>query len=283
MASKGNALPLQTYQGLAIPQKREFQRKYLGRDKRFDFLTATEHHESKESAKYSLEEGWLSRYQISEREKLPIDSELLQDRLPELPCREHESAAYRSRNEKQYYYTSGVRLDRTMESSRSLDLASSSKVGSKEAAQLLEGVDDAIQQTTPVRLSLEDQPQQVKLEPEVLESQRNEAQFKDQSAKIKKLAKSMSDCTLEALSVKACLEEIVAKDKPYLREMLDHFIKQYQLFQNGREQVTEVQATTPSEFNKDFLHTLTKALTAGQAHYEAFRTGTLKDAAALVK
>ena len=100
---------MQSY--LALPTKdakREFCRKYLN-DKKFEWLTVTETHTSGEDNAISHDEGWLSRFQIADLEKLPLESELLKSRLAELPSRGHSSKAYKDAGELAYFWTNSAK------------------------------------------------------------------------------------------------------------------------------------------------------------------------------
>ena len=61
-------------------------------------------HTYSKSAKEEHIEGWLSRYQVAAKEKLPPDSALLQELLDQLPSRSHRTASWVAKGEKEYYY-----------------------------------------------------------------------------------------------------------------------------------------------------------------------------------
>ena len=47
-------------------------------------------------------EGWLSKYQIADIEKLPHDHHLVQNMLAQLPAKQHHSKAWPEDNELEY-------------------------------------------------------------------------------------------------------------------------------------------------------------------------------------
>ena len=90
----GNTKPLETYRAMKSGKdKHSFWRNFLA-DKKFNWLSLQESHTCTSSAKEGHIEGWLSKYQVAAEEKLPADSELLQQLLDLLPCRAHRTASW---------------------------------------------------------------------------------------------------------------------------------------------------------------------------------------------
>ena len=97
----GNSKPLETYQALqTTKEKHNFWRSFLS-DKKFTWLTVQENYTHTTSTKDVHIEGWLSKYQVADAEKLPLESELLQDLLADLPCRAHRTASWAAKGEKE--------------------------------------------------------------------------------------------------------------------------------------------------------------------------------------
>ena len=56
-------------------------------DKKFEWLTETEVQTTAEAISFQADEGWMTRFQIADLEKIQIESELLQARLAESPSK----------------------------------------------------------------------------------------------------------------------------------------------------------------------------------------------------
>ena len=100
----GNTKPLETYRAMKSGKdKHSFWRNFV-QDKKFNWLSLQESHTCTSSAKEGHIEGWLSKYQVAVEDKLPPDSELLQQSLDLLPRRAHRTASWADKGEKEYYY-----------------------------------------------------------------------------------------------------------------------------------------------------------------------------------
>ena len=90
----GNTKPLETYRAMKSGKdKHSFWRNFVA-EKKSNWLSLQESHTCTSSAKEGHIEGWLSKYQVAAEEKLPADSELLQQLLDLLPCRAHRTASW---------------------------------------------------------------------------------------------------------------------------------------------------------------------------------------------
>ena len=69
-------------------------------DNKFNWLSLQESHTRTSSAKEGHIEGWLSKYQVAAEEKLPAESELLQQLLDLLPCKAHKTASWAAKGKR---------------------------------------------------------------------------------------------------------------------------------------------------------------------------------------
>ena len=271
MASKGNPSPLRSYLTLSTKDdKRAFCAKYLN-DKKFEWLTVTETHTAGEDNSLSSEEGWMTRFQIADLEKLPIDSELLKNRIAELPSREHSSNAYKDGGELEYFWTSNVKRRRTQTDHRAISASSSVDVKASVGQTIIDGFRVSMIDGQPAQKALEDG---VKEEP-------SEINKKQLALSIKKLVKSMQDSTLESLVLKNKLTE-AAKAKPYLLPIVNELEKQHVVFTSARDMILETQAALPT-MSADDMEKAAGTLKTCSVHYEAFRNGALKEGSNLMK
>ena len=271
MASKGNPSPLRSYLTLSTKDdKRAFCAKYLN-DKKFEWLIVTETHTAGEDNSLSSEEGWMTKFQIADLEKLPIDSELLKNRIAELPSREHSSNAYKDGGELEYFWTSNVKRRRTQTDHRAISASSSVDVKASVGQTIIDGFRVSMIDGQPAQKALEDG---VKEEP-------SEINKKQLALSIKKLVKSMQDSTLESLVLKNKLTE-AAKAKPYLLPIVNELEKQHVIFTSARDMILETQATLPT-MSADDMEKAAGTLKTCSVHYEAFRNGALKEGSNLMK
>ena len=85
----GNTKPLETNRAMKSGKdKHNFWRNFLA-DKKLNWLPLQESHTCTSSAKEGHIEGWMSKYQVAVEEKLLVESELIQQLLDLLPCRDH--------------------------------------------------------------------------------------------------------------------------------------------------------------------------------------------------
>ena len=130
-AKKGNPHPLEKYNKLTSRQeKQEFLQKYLT-NKKFDYVGLEQTSEANTSSTSKETEGWLSKYQIADFEKLPVDHPLLNDKLAGLAARAHSCKAWADKGEMEYFYT-GAKLTEKGE-----QYVQSSKVKAKGAINKL--------------------------------------------------------------------------------------------------------------------------------------------------
>ena len=156
MASKGNPSPLRSYLTLSTKDdKRAFCAKYLN-DKKFEWLTVTDTHTAGEDNSLSSEDGWMTRFQIADLEKLQIDSELLKNRIAELPSREHSSNAYKDGGELEYFWTSNVKRRRTQTDHRAISASSSVDVKASVGQTIIDGFRVSMIDGQPAQNALED-------------------------------------------------------------------------------------------------------------------------------
>ena len=157
-------------------------------------------------------EGWLSKYEVEAEEKLPADSELLQQLLDLLTCREHRTASWAAKWEKEYYYQAQRQIAVSNSSERQLMAGRQGKITQAGFDQLTEEA-----QPDKPALALEDEIM-VKREPEEEEQDTQTAQaYKHTQSNLKKLSKQMGDLAHEALVYNTTLQKRVDQGKIYLQ------------------------------------------------------------------
>ena len=208
---------------------------------------------------------------IADLEKLPIDSELLKNRIAELPSREHSSKAYKDAGELEYFWTSNVKRRRIQTDHHDISASSSVDVKASVGQTIIDGFRVSMIDGQPAQKALEDG---VKEEP-------SEINKKQLALSIKKLVKSMQDSTLESLFLKNKLTE-AAKAKPYLLPIVNELEKQHVVFTSARDMILETQATLPT-MSADDMEKAAGTLKTCSVHYEAFRNGALKEGSNLMK
>ena len=134
----GNTKPLETYRAMnSGKDKHSFWRNVLA-DMKFNWLSLQESHTCTSSAKEGHIEGWLSKYQVAAEEKLPADSELLQQLLDLLPRRAHRTASWAAKGEKEYYYQAQRQIVVSNSSERQLMASRQGKITQAGFDQLTE-------------------------------------------------------------------------------------------------------------------------------------------------
>ena len=152
-------------------------------DKKFNWLSLQESRTCTSSAKEGHIEGWLSKYQVAAEEKLHADSELLQQLLDLLPCRDHRTASWAAKGEKEYYYQAQKQIAVSSSTERQLTASRQGKITQAGFDQLTEEG----QPPDKLALALEDD-MMVKREPEEEEQDTQTAQtYKDTQRKLKNI------------------------------------------------------------------------------------------------
>ena len=273
-AKKGAMEPLNAWRAC---QSKEDQLAFFRQwkvDKKFTWLALKETHQVSVTLATDKEEGWLSRYQVASEEKLPVDSELLQELLAELPSRAHRSASWASKGEKEYYYVAQAKSRRSDGQRRELTSAREAKA-TEDAHEALanRGVGEALR-------AIEDGPT-VKVEkPEEAALQEKFAELVQTAAKQHKAASDLHD---QALAAKGRIRNF-EQQKPYLKELRNSLEGTFETFTGWKDSfkvyVAEVQG---SDATVAKVEELTKRIAEGEAHLQAFKTGPLKDACAVTK
>ena len=100
--------PIKEYSKCATwEEKRKYQNNNTWLvDKKFDWIKLKETQAHTESIKENAFEGWYSKFQVADYEKIPHDHPLLQAKLNTLPCRAHPVQEWADLGKKEYYYTS---------------------------------------------------------------------------------------------------------------------------------------------------------------------------------
>ena len=271
--SKGNDAPMNAYlQSTSREEKREFCTKWLG-DKKFEWLKVTDSHVTNIGVHHKGKEGWLNKWQVADLEKMPIDSEIFKNRLTEFASRVPISAVLKDAGELEYYYVSSTMTERCRGQERSLEVAASLDVRAS-ASDILDGFMDSMDESGGTQKALEDGPAPVPAKTEGPNK-------KDLIVSMKKLAKGMGDCTMDVLGAINSLKDAVKK-KPYLEALLKELKKQYEEFAKVREEVLKTQASLIS-MDAEELAQAEGQLEIFQTHYDAFRSGALKEAQGITK
>ena len=109
MDKKGNPNPLALNKQLkSRKDKQGFYNKCL-KDKKLDWVRVEERHEASSSTDNTAVEGWMTRFQVARREKLPVDHPLLVSKLASLPSHAHPRQEWRDAGEMEYYYNGNAK------------------------------------------------------------------------------------------------------------------------------------------------------------------------------
>ena len=103
-SKKGNKHPLDSYSKLSTKaEKAEFFAKYL-QAKKFDFLEIKEERSAVSEVTSKETEGWMSKYQIADLEKLRVDHPLMEKKLASLPSRAHSCKAWADEKQLKHFF-----------------------------------------------------------------------------------------------------------------------------------------------------------------------------------
>lgn len=270
----GSNAPMEMYMSLTSKEeKHSFWKRFLV-DRKFSWVSMNESSSQTSRRSTTTEEGWMSRFQIADAEKLPVDSQLLELCLQGLPCRAHRCAAWAEKGEKEYYYKGPERLATMNAYQKELKASREGKL--KEAG--FDELDEEPWNVEEPKLALEDS-NVVKVEPQ----EAFHKQFQDYQNKVRKLTKVMSDLNRDALVFKAKLQEQVAKDKTYLQSLLETYKAQLGCFQDALNKAIGASGTMPSEVNAGTLALVKKTFDEGLAHVDAFKGGAFKEVQAVLR
>ena len=213
---------------------------------------------------------------------MPFDSDLMTEFLSTLPHRPHSRPSFAARGELEYYYVAA-------EKDREADLHTDQLL-TERTAELTDATFDKFgdmhaQASAPAgserpKLAIADRV--VKADPEEIERRATMARYKDNHAAMKKQAKNMQDAAWEGCGVKAKLELLI-KDKPYLKPLLETFEEQYSLFVPAKDRCISFLHTIPEDFDETIHKRMTELLADSKAHHDAFKASTLKEIQALLK
>jgi hypothetical protein len=273
----GNGKPLETYQALQTSkEKHNFWRSFLS-DKKFTWLTVQENYTHTTSTKDVHIEGWLSKYQVADAEKLPLESELLQDLLADLPCRAHRTASWAAKGEKEYYYQAQSQTSVSSNEEHQLMASRQGKISHVSFDQLTEAGHGPERPS----LALEDE-KKVKTEPEEQQGAMTAKNYQETQMKLKKLSKQMGYLAHEALVYKTKLQERVDQGKTYLQPILELLIQQVTIFQDATNTAIGHSATG-GEATAAAVAALEKQFQEANTHYQAFKSGAYKDVLGIFK
>jgi hypothetical protein len=273
----GNSKPLDTYQALQTSkEKHNFWRTFLS-DKKFTWLFVQEDYTHTTSTKDGHIEGWLSKYQVADAEKLPLESELLQDLLADLPCRAHRTASWAAKGEKEYYYQAQSQTSVNSRVEHQLMASRQGKISHVSFDQLTEAGHGPDRPS----LALEDE-KKVKIEPEEQQGAMTAKNYQDTQMKLKKLCKQMGFLAHEALVYKTKLQERVDQGKTYLHPILELLIQQVTIFQDATNTAIG-HSGKGGEATTAAVAALEKQFQEANTHYQAFKSGAYKDVLGIFK
>ncbi len=279
---KGNSVPWEAYMECGSPEEKKlFLKKYL-KDKKFRFLTTkedlTEERGKKTTSKHT--QGWKSKFQIADLEKLPLEHPLLESLLNTLPSRAHSYAPWAEKGEMEYYYESREENETSQSKSKKIVLAREGTVESKTAKDLEEGFHQSLTASSASQpRALEDGS--VKDDPGDMEDEEKRAETKRMVKDLKKLSAVMTQTQINAIAVVSKLKELCVQ-KPYLKQLLDALEGELATFNPNRDSVVEVAQTAKDDNTEINILKLRNTLATGQAHLDGFRDGALKEAKPLV-
>ena len=82
--------------------KHDFYNKYV-KDKKFDWVQKEQRHEASSSTDKRAVEGWMTRFQIADHEKMPVGHSLLVSKLAGLPSHAHSQLEWKGAGEMECY------------------------------------------------------------------------------------------------------------------------------------------------------------------------------------
>ena len=229
----------------------------------------------------SMEEGWMTKFQVANEECIPWDHPLLSAFLAELPTRKPSRSSMRDAGEMEYYYKSRSRIKSTDGKEQSLTLTSEVKVGDKEASLMLEGFDTVHDTTNPPHKALEDS--KVKSEPLGDTSEKLEEDVRDVMSKLRKTSKTMNEFCYDAMCTHARLTACT-KEKPYMQHMADNLKDQLDIFTRAKDKViNNMTRLSAQEGDKTVFDEATALVDEANVHCQAFKCSVLQDAKLLLR
>ncbi len=274
---KGNTGPWEAYMECSSADDRKLFLKRYMKDKKFGFLTMKEDLTEERGKKTTSTQGWKSKFQIADSEKLPLEHPLLESLLTQLPSRAHSYKPWAEKGEMEYYYESREETQSSQSKTQKIVLAREGAVESKAAKDLEEGFRQSLTASASHPLSLEDGS--VKDDPGDMEDE--EKKTKRLVKDIKKLSALMTQTQIHAIATVSKLKELCVQ-KSYLKQLLEALEGELATFNPNRDNVVEVAQTAKEDSTEVNILRLRKTLMAGQAHLDGFRDGALKEAKPLV-
>ena len=293
-AKKGNPHPLEKYNKLTFRQEnQEFLQKYLT-NKKFDYVGLEQTSEANTSSTSKETEGWLSKNQIADFEKLPVDHPRLNDKLAGLAARAHSCKAWADKGEMEYFYT-GAKMTEKGE-----QYVQSSKVKAKGAINkfLQESMIQGLSSSSSVPAqAIEDGP---KPDGDEAAKQRKAGDDDDddddddqeeatalqeawalQKVALTKVTKQMGELANEALTVQGALTH-----KTHLAGLIEEVQKQMLIFEPQKNEALGMlggmaMKSTDSQ-KKDKIKEAKTMVEKCKAHIQGFRMGAFKDARMLL-
>ena len=262
--------------------KHEFFAKYK-LDRKFDFTTVAEVNSRETHVVVAGEEGWMSKFQVAQKEALPADSELLAELLAELPQRAHRSSSWAAKGEKEYYYKDQTKIKNDEVRKEGLVLDTRANTNKAVCDQMAEGF--RLQNKAPL-LSLEDSHAKMTEEEkaEALKQEGYQKDFKEGKVALQKVEKVMATTLDSSQKLGAKLQAGIEK-KPYFAHIKEELDKQHQSFASAKKEITnklavfeEVEGGTEEKVKE-----LEDCLEIAKNHLQAFRSGVYKEAAQLLK
>jgi hypothetical protein len=223
----------------------------------------------------------MTRFQIADQEKIPVDNPLMVSLLAELPSRQCSSSSWKEAGEMEYYYQGRSSLTKKESKLREVATLQEVKVQDAKVDQLLVHVDPMEESMQAPQKALEDGV--VKKDPDVMEQEEVEAKYKDTLAKVRKMTKAMNDLSYDG-SCSAAKGKAVIKEKPYLQDMLGTLREQLKTFNEAKDKIiSEMTCLADMDPDPEGLLLAQQLLQDGSNHIEAFKSGVFCDVKANVK
>ena len=287
-AKKGNKHPLDSYSKLSTKaEKAEFFAKYL-QAKKFDFLEIKEERSAVSEVTSKETEGWMSKYQIADIEKLPVDHPLMEKKLASLPSRAHSCKAWADEKELEYFYTGTRMTERGDKQTHGIKAIGKGTAKKDHADALLSSLASS---SAPPK-AIEDGPKPEKdstgieggknREDEEEEDNSIEEEWAEKKLALTKICKTMGDLSNEALTVQGALSH-----KPHLSSLMAEVANQQKIFDPARIEALGMLGTMSQELNqermKEKLENIKNIIEQCNAHISGFKMGAFKEARALLK
>ena len=286
-AKKGNNHPLEKYNNLTTKaEKQDFYNKYL-KDKKFERFDIEEKNKAEKIQEEKGQEGWMSKFQVADHEKMAWDHPLMESKLASLPSRKHPIQEWADKGEMEYYYSSNIVTSRSDKSSHSTEIIAHGTANKATCDSMMQSQ----MATPPPNKAIEDgqgaaddgKDQKAITEQEADEKhQQMMEEWSGLKAKLQKATKAMGELSNEATTVQGALQ-----GKPHFTGLIEEIMKQYNVFEPKKVEALQVlgmmnSITEATQMNK-FMNKAKTTWEDSQCHILGFKLGAFKEAKMLVK